>query len=315
MSKNKIILIGDGAVGSSFAFASTLQGIGRELGIIDLNKDRTVSDALDLEDALACHQNKDIYSADYSDCKDADIVVITAGVPQKPGETRLQLVDKNLAIFKKIVGAVVESGFNGIFLVASNPVDIMTYATWKFSGFPQHKVIGSGTSLDTHRYKKEIASLLNVAPTSVHGYILGEHGDSEFAAFSATTVGGVGIYEYLQRGKVTQEQLDQAYENTVRKAYKIINGKGATYYGIGTALARICKAILTDENAVLPVSGLLEGQYGLHDVYIGTPCVINKEGIREIIEVKLDKEEQAKMAHSAKVLTDIKNDAFSKLEE
>ena len=187
----KVILIGDGAVGSSYAYAMALQGTAEEFGIVDVVKERTEGDALDLSDATGFTFPKKIYAAEYSDCKDADLVVITAGAPQKPGETRLDLVNKNLKILSSIVKPVVESGFDGIFLVAANPVDILTYATWKFSGFPKEKVIGSGTSLDTARLRVAMAEMTGIKdPRSMHAYIMGEHGDSEFAAYSAATIGG-----------------------------------------------------------------------------------------------------------------------------
>lgn len=191
----KIILVGDGAVGSSYAFATVLQGIGQELGIIDLNVEKAQGDAMDLSDALAYTSPKNIYQAEYKDCHDADIVVITAGAAQKPGETRIDLVHKNLHIFKDMVSNIMDSGFNGIFLIATNPVDILTYATWKFSGLPPTQIIGSGTSLDSARFRQEIARLVDVDPRNVHAYILGEHGDTEFPVWSHANVGGLQIYE------------------------------------------------------------------------------------------------------------------------
>ena len=188
---NKVILVGDGAVGSSYAYALVLQGIAEELGIIDINFEKTEGDALDLSHALAFNAPKKIYAATYEDCHDADIVCITAGAPQKPGETRLDLVSKNLKILKNIVDSIMASGFNGIFLMASNPVDILTYATWKFSGLPKERVIGSGTSLDSARFRQTIAELVGVDARNVHGYIMGEHGDTEFPVWSHTNVGGL----------------------------------------------------------------------------------------------------------------------------
>lgn len=184
----KVILVGDGAVGSSYAYAMVLQGIAQEIGIVDIFKDKTKGDAIDLSNALPFTSPKKIYSAEYSDAKDADLVVITAGAPQKPGETRLDLVNKNLKILKSIVDPIVDSGFNGIFLVAANPVDILTYATWKLSGFPKNRVVGSGTSLDTARFRQSIAEMVNVDARSVHAYIMGEHGDTEFPVWSPLTL-------------------------------------------------------------------------------------------------------------------------------
>ncbi|WP_373849968.1 L-lactate dehydrogenase, partial [Jeotgalibaca porci] len=203
----KIILIGDGAVGSSYAFALVTQNVGRELGIIDMNAAKTEGDAIDLSDALAYTSPKKIYAATYDDCGDADLVVLTAGAAQKPGETRLDLINKNLKIFKSIVDQVMASGFNGIFLVATNPVDILTYATWKFSGLPASQVIGSGTSLDSARFRQEIAKLVNVDARNVHAYILGEHGDTEFPVWSHANVGGLQMYEWVkQHGTLVDEE-------------------------------------------------------------------------------------------------------------
>ena len=313
--KNKIILVGDGAVGSSFAFSLVNQNIGRELGIIDINKDKTVGDALDLSHALAFTSPKKIYSAEYSDCGDADIVVLTAGAAQKPGETRLDLVHKNLSIYKSVIKQIVDSGFNGIFLVAANPVDILTYATWKFSGLPKERVIGSGTSLDSARFRQTIAELVGVDARNVHGYIMGEHGDTEFPVWSHTNVGGLQIYEWVrQNPHVDEEKLVEVFFQVRDAAYEIIAKKGATYYGIGATLARITKAILNNEQAIFPLSVYLEGQYGQDDIYIGAPAVIGREGIRQIIEIPLADSEQEKMNLSARTLKSILNDAFEKLE-
>lgn len=310
MKDSKVILIGDGAVGSSFAYSASLLGVGRELGIIDINEERVEGDVLDLTDALSFTYPKKVYKADYSDCKDAEVVVITAGIPQKPGETRLQLVDKNLAIFKDMIGKVVDSGFDGIFVIASNPVDVTTYATMKFSGFPAHKVIGSGTTLDTSRFQKQIGNLLDVDYRSVNAYIMGEHGDTEFPVWSNANVGGLSIEEWKStHPNVTQEALDKAFDQTVNAAYEIINRKGATFYGIGTALTAIVRAILNDENAVYLTSSYLDGQYGLSDIHIGVPTVIGKTGVKHIIEVPLSDEEKEKLEHSAKTLKDIINNS------
>lgn len=311
----KVILIGDGAVGSSFAFALVLQDIGEELGIIDMNTAKTEGDAMDLVDALAYTAPKKIYSASYSDCHDADVIVITAGAAQKPGETRLDLVNKNLKIFKGIVDSVMESGFNGIFLIATNPVDILTYATWKFSGLPANQVIGSGTSLDSARFRQEIARLVEVDARNVHAYILGEHGDTEFPVWSHANVGGLQIYEWVStHSSVDEAALVQSFFDVRDKAYQIINKKGATYYGVAAALARITKAILRNENAIIPVSVYMLGEYDLEDVYISSPAVINSNGVRNIIELPLSDIEKQQMNHSANTLKKIIVDAFEHLE-
>lgn len=309
----KVVLVGDGAVGSSYAFAMAQQGIAEEFVIVDVIKDRTKGDALDLEDAQAFTAPKNIYSGEYSDCTDADLVVITAGAPQKPGESRLDLVNKNLKILSTIVKPVVDSGFDGIFLVAANPVDILTYATWKFSGFPKNKVIGSGTSLDTARLRVALAKKLDVDPRDVSAFIMGEHGDSEFAAYSTATVGGKPVVDMAKEAGVSFDDLLKIEDKTRNKAYDIINLKGATYYGVATALMRISKAILRDENAVLPIGASLEGEYGLNDIFIGTPAVINGQGLAQVIEVPLDDREKDLMAKSAETLRQITADGLANL--
>ena len=312
----KVMLVGDGAVGSSYAYAMALQGIAEEFGIIDVVKERTEGDALDLLDATGYTYPKKIYSAEYSDCKDADLVVITAGAPQKPGETRLDLVNKNLRILSTIVKPVVESGFQGIFLVAANPVDILTYATWKFSGFPKERVLGSGTSLDTARLRVAMADLTGIKdPRSMHAYIMGEHGDSEFAAYSSASIGSLPFLDWAKEHDVSKETLEKIEDDVCNKAYEIINKKGATFYGVAAALARISTAILRDEDTVLPVSAYMDGQYGINDVYIGTPAVVCADGIKQVIEVPLNEEEQTKMTESAKTLKQVLNDGLKNLEE
>lgn len=222
----KVILIGDGAVGSSYAFALVTQNIAQELGIIDIDTNKTEGDAIDLSDALVFTSPKKIYSASYSDCHDADIVVITAGAAQKPGETRLDLVQKNLRIFKSLVGQVMDSGFDGIFLVATNPVDILTYATWKFSGLPKSRVIGSGTSLDTARFRQAIAELTGVDTRNVHSYILGEHGDTEFPVWSHANIAGLSINEWIKDNPETDEKaLVDVFFSVRDSAYNIIQKK------------------------------------------------------------------------------------------
>lgn len=309
----KVVLVGDGAVGSSYAFAMAQQGLAEEFVIVDVIKERTQGDALDLEDATAFTAPKNIYSGEYSDCADADLVVITAGAPQKPGESRLDLVNKNLKILSSIVKPVVDSGFNGIFVVAANPVDILTYATWKFSGFPKDKIIGSGTSLDTSRLRVALAKKLELDPRDVNAYIMGEHGDSEFAAYSAATAGGKSVVELAKEAGLTFDDLLKIEDETRNKAYEIINRKGATFYGVATSLMRISKAILRDENAILPVGASLEGEYGLNDIFIGTPAVINGQGLAKVIEVPLDDREKDLMAKSAETLRKVTADGLNAL--
>ncbi|MCA0970954.1 L-lactate dehydrogenase [Halobacillus litoralis] len=304
---NRVALIGAGSVGSSYAFALLNQAIAEELVIIDLNEDKAMGDAMDLNHGkvFAPSPTKTWYG-NYEDCKDADIVCISAGANQKPGETRLDLVQKNLAIFESIVSSVMESGFNGIFLVATNPVDILTYATWKFSGLPKERVIGSGTILDSGRFRFLLGEYFDVAPGNVHANIIGEHGDTELPVWSHATIGGVPISEMIERyPEYKSEDLDEIFTNVRDAAYQIIEKKGATYYGIAMGMARITRAILYNENSILTVSAYLDGEYGADDVYIGVPAVLNREGIRNVVEVSLNEKEQEQFDHSARVLKDV----------
>lgn len=301
--QQKIILIGDGAVGSSYAYSLINQNIGQELGIIDVNTEKAEGDVMDLNSALAFTAPKKIYVADYADCHDADLVVYTAGASQKPGETRLDLTEKNLRITKEVVEKVMASGFDGIFLVATNPVDILTYAVYKLSGLPANQVIGSGTSLDSARFRQAVANLLDVDVRNVHGYIIGEHGDTEFPVWSHANVAGLQINEWLNNNPDTDEQaLVEIFFSVRDAAYEIIKRKGATFYGIGVSLARITRAILSNEHAVLPLSVYLEGEYGENDIYIGSPAIINRKGIEKIVEIPLNDSEKEKMRYSAETI-------------
>ena len=304
---SRVALIGTGFVGSSYAFALMNQGIVNELVMIDLNEEKAKGDVIDLNHGKSLSPSPmHIRFGTYEDCKHMDLVVICAGANQKPGETRLDLVEKNLKIFKSIVDQVMASGFDGIFLVATNPVDILTYATWKFSGLPKERVIGSGTILDTARFRYLLGEYFNVAPTNVHAYIIGEHGDSELPVYSSAFIGAVPVKTFIERNdEYTIKDLDDIFINVRDAAYEIIKSKGATYYGIAMGLARITKAIFTNENSILTISAHLNGQYGEDDVYIGVPAVINRNGIREIIELELDDQEKARFQNSVNVLKDI----------
>ncbi len=313
LNRQKVALIGDGAVGSSYAFAMMHQGLAEEFVIVDVIKERTVGDALDLEDAQVFTSPKHVYSGDYADCKDADLAVITAGAPQKPGETRLDLVNKNLKIMKAIITPLVDSGFKGIIVVAANPVDILTYAAQKFSGFPKNRVFGSGTSLDSARLRVALGKKLNLNPQSIDAYILGEHGDSEFAAYSAARVGGQPFLEVAKAAGLTDDDLAKIEDETRHKAYEIINRKGATFYGVATCLMQISRAILRDQNTILPIGAPLDGEYGLTDIYIGSPAVINASGVAKVIEVPLNDKEKAQMTASAETLKKTTQDGLAQL--
>ena len=302
----KVVLVGTGMVGMSYAYAMLNQGICDELVLIDINRERAEGEAMDLNHGLAFAASTiRIYAGDYRDCENADIVVICAGVAQKPGESRLDLLRRNTDVFDAIVGPVVRSGFNGIFLVATNPVDIMTQITCAKSGFNPRRVIGSGTALDTARLRYLLGDLLSVDPRNVHAYVIGEHGDSEFVPWSKATIATRPLADICSdppRGYSSWDELHRI-ENEVRDAaQKIIRAKNATYYGIGMSLARITKAILGDENSVITVSAKLLGEYGEHDVFVGVPCVICRNGVRRIHEMELTDEERALFHASCETL-------------
>ncbi|WP_226677268.1 L-lactate dehydrogenase [Rossellomorea aquimaris] len=308
---NKVALIGTGFVGSSYAFALLNQGIAHELVMIDLNKEKADGDARDLNHGLAFASPMKISAGDYSDCSDADLVVITAGANQQPGETRLDLVEKNIKIFKNIVDSVMKSGFNGIFLVATNPVDILTYATWKFSGLPKERVIGSGTILDTARLRYLVGEHFDIDTRNIHAYIMGEHGDTEFPVWSHATIGASQLNELIDMKKETvQQELEDIFVNVRDAAYHIIERKGATYYGIAMGLARITRAIFNNENSILTVSALLEGEYDQENIFIGVPAIINREGIRKVVELPLNKKEKTQFTHSAETLKNVMKKAM-----
>lgn len=312
--KRKVVLIGTGMVGMSFAYSLVNQGgICNELVLIDLNKERANGEAMDLNHGLAfAKSNMKIYAGAYSDCKDADIVVICAGVAQKDGETRLDLLKRNTEVFRSIITPVVKSGFDGIFLVATNPVDIMTRVTYEISRFGAGRVIGTGTSLDTARLRYLLGDYFTVDPKNIHAYVIGEHGDSEFVPFSQVMLATKRVSEVINdnQGQYTVEGLKRIEEEVRTSAYKIIEAKRATYYGIGMALTRIVKAILGDENSVITISTKLSGEYGEKGVFIGVPTIIGRNGVKEIVELSLTEEEKTKFKNSA----DILNEAFEGLD-
>jgi L-lactate dehydrogenase len=309
---SRVALIGTGFVGSSYAFALLNQGVTEELVLIDLNKEKSEGDAMDLNHGIAFAPTPTrIWYGDYKDCQDADIVVICAGANQKPGETRLDLVEKNTKIFKSIVDEVMGNGFDGIFLVATNPVDILTYATWKFSGLPKERVIGSGTILDTARFRYVLGDYFQVDARNVHAYIIGEHGDTELPVWSKADIGGKPILELMaKQEKYKEEDLNDLFVSVRDAAYQIIERKGATYYGIAMGLVRLTKAILQNENSILTVSAYLDGEYESEDIYIGVPAIVNRNGIREILELDLSEKEREQFQHSVQVLSEIKDKVF-----
>ncbi|MDW5471279.1 L-lactate dehydrogenase [Staphylococcus equorum] len=308
VKNNKVVLIGDGAVGSSYAFALVAQGVADELVIIDLDEEKVKGDVMDLNHGAPYGDSPvKIKAGTYNECTNADLVVITAGAAQKPGETRLDLIEKNTKIFKEIVSEVMKSGFDGIFLIATNPVDVLTYVTYKVSGLPKEKVIGSGTILDTARFKYELAEEFGVSSRSVHGQIIGEHGDSELAVWSQANIAGQSLYQLLKDDPEKQHRVEEIFTNTRDAAYDIIQAKGATYYGIAMGLLHITKAILNNQNVVLTVSSYLEGEYNQEEVYIGVPTQVNKEGAVKVFEMPLDSHERELFEKSATILKEMQN--------
>lgn len=308
---NKIVLIGAGDVGVAYAYALVNQGICDHLAIIDIDEKKLEGNVMDLNHGVVWAGSRTrVTKGTYADCEDAAIVVLCAGAAQKPGETRLQLVEKNVKITKSIVDEVMGNGFDGIFLVASNPVDILTYAVWKYSGLPHSQVIGSGTVLDSARFRYMLGELYEVAPTSVHAYIIGEHGDTELPVLSSATVAGVSMRMSLQKDPALEGRLEKIFEDTRDAAYHIIDAKGSTSYGIGMGLARITRAILKNNDVALPCSAYLQGEYGQKDIYIGTPAIINRKGVRRVVELEINDHEMERFTHSANTLREVQERFF-----
>ena len=302
--KRKIVLIGTGMVGMSYAYALLNQNLCDELVLIDINKKRAEGEAMDLNHGVAFSGgNMEIYAGEYTDCCNADLVVLTAGLPQKEGQNRLDLLKENRKIFETILQSVLENGFHGIFLVATNPVDIMTRIVYEIRDFPPEKVIGTGTALDTARLRYLLGEKFMIDPRNMHAYVMGEHGDSEFVPWSQAMMTTKPIFDLCgeTEGCHFQELLE--LEEEVRMAaYKIIEAKKATYYGIGMAMARITKAIFGNEYSVLTVSAHLQGEYGENGIYIGIPCVVNRMGIQRIVELPLGSEEKQRLHSSCETL-------------
>lgn len=294
---NKVMIVGTGNVGMSFGYALVHQRTNiNELILVDVNKEDAEGEAIDLRDTLAvAPAYLKIRSGEYNDAADCDVIVITAGVPQRPGETRMDLLKKNAAIFKDMIGQIMATGFNGIFVVVSNPMDVLTYLTWRYSGLPPERVIGSGTVLDSARLRYRISQRLHVHPKAIHAYQVGEHGDSELALWSCASVGGQDV-----RDLIDAQARAEIEDYTRKEAYTIIEKKGATYYGIGSCLTTIVNCILNDENRILPVSNYDE----LSGTYNGYPAVLGREGIVRRLGLKISDDEQIKLNASIQVLRD-----------
>ena len=312
--KRKIVLGGTGFVGMSMAYSFLSTGGIDELVLLDVAKEKAVGEAMDLQHGLPYARGKmEIYAGDYADCRDASIVVITAGAAQKPEETRLDLTAKNAKIMKSVVESIMASGFDGILIIASNPVDGMTYLAQKVSGLPKERVIGSGTILDTARLRYMMSEYLDVSSSNMHAYIMGEHGDSSFVPWTHAYVGSKSLLELLDEKGKPLSDLHDIYTNVQQAAYEIINRKKATFYGIGLSLNRLVHAVLDDENAILTVSAYQEGEYQQKGLYIGVPAVVNREGVREVIRLKLNEVDQAKFDSSCRTLKEINRDIIDPL--
>lgn len=300
----RVAIIGTGFVGSSFAYALTQTGLVSEIVLIDLNRKKAEGEAMDINHGIEFVNPVKVWAGDYFDTAIADVIVITAGVNQKPGETRLDLALKNAAIIKSICGEIVKHTDNAIIVMAANPVDILTYVAIKETGFPAKQVFGSGTLLDTARFRYLLGEHLEVDPRSVHAYIIGEHGDSELPVWSKATVGGVPINKFCQKhpSSICQAKLHGIFEQVKNAAYEIIERKGATYYAIGWGLKRIIEAVLMDQKSVLTVSTLLSDYNGISDVCLGVPVVVGRNGIERVVELELSTAELAKLHESASVL-------------
>lgn len=304
---NKITVIGAGFVGSTTAYTLMISGLVSEIVLIDINEKKAEGEVMDMNHGMPFVRPVKLYSGTYSDCADSDIIIITAGANQKEGETRIDLVKKNTEVFKNIIDQIVKYNQNAILLVVTNPVDILTYVTYKISGFPKNKVIGSGTVLDSARFRYLIGDHIGVDTRNVHAYILGEHGDTEVATWSLTNIAGIPMEKFCEdcKGCENGTSRKQIYENVKNAAYQIIERKGATYYAIALAVKRIVETIVRDEDSILTVSSLLDGQYGLSDVCLSVPTLVNKDGIDKILTVPINKEEQEQLLESGNALKEV----------
>lgn len=306
----KVAIIGCGFVGSASAFSLMQSGLFSEMVLIDVDKNRAEGEAMDISHGVPFARQMKIYAGDYDDIVDAAIIVITAGANQKPDETRLDLVHKNVAIFKSIIPEIAKRNCQGILLIVSNPVDILTYTALKLSGFTENRVIGSGTVLDTARLKYQLSEHLKVDSRSIHAFIIGEHGDSEIAAWSSANVSGIPLSDFCEmRGHFEhEEKTKEIAEKVKNSAYEIIERKHATYYGIAMAVKRICEVIIRDEKSILPISSMMHGEYGIDDVVLSMPAIVGKHGIENKVPILLNEEEQEQLRASADTLKGILKD-------
>ncbi|MBE5842523.1 MAG: L-lactate dehydrogenase [Butyrivibrio sp.] len=312
LNERKVAVVGCGFVGSASAFALMESGLFSEMVLIDVNKDKAEGEALDISHGLPFAKPMSIYAGDYKDAADAAVVVVTAGAGQKPGETRLDLVKKNIGIFKSIIPEIAKYNKEGILLIVANPVDILTYAAAKLSGFPENRVFGSGTVLDTARFKYLLGEHLDIDSRSVHAFIIGEHGDSEIAAWSSANVSGIPINDFCEmRGHFEHEKsMNKIAENVKNSAYGIIEKKGATYYGIAMSVRRICEAIIRDEKSILPISSIQHGDFGIDDIALSMPAIVGRNGVEGAVPIKLSDQEKEALKASAETLKGVLKEAF-----
>ena len=304
MNIKKAAVIGCGFVGASTAFNLIQKGLFSELVLLDVDQRKAEGEAMDLSHGRPFAHPMKIYAGTYDDISDCSLIIITAGANQKPGETRLDLVHKNVAIFKSIIPEITKRNFEGILLIVANPVDILTHAALKISRYPKERVIGSGTVLDSARFRYLLSEHLNVDSRSVHAYIIGEHGDSELAVWSGANVSGIDINNFCElRGHYRHdESMQQIYKNVRDSGYEIIARKGATYYGVAMAVGRIVESIVYNEHSVLPVSSLMQGEYGLEDLCISVPTIVSQNGAEQVLEIPLNEEEKEQLKKSAEEL-------------
>lgn len=310
VNSRKVAVIGCGFVGSSSAFALMQSGLFSEMVLIDADTNRAEGEAMDISHGISFARPMQIYAGNYDDIADAAIIVITAGANQKPGETRLDLIKKNAAIMKSIIGEIKKRDFGGILLIVSNPVDILTLIALKESGYPANRVIGSGTVLDTGRFKYLLGEHLDIDSRSVHAFIIGEHGDSEIAAWSSANVSGIDLNDFCEmRGHYNHHEAMEKIANDVKNsAYEIIAKKHATYYGIAMSVKRICEAIVRDEKSIMPISSMMHGEYGIEDVALSMPAIVGKNGAQGKVPISLNYDEITKLQESAKALKKVIED-------
>lgn len=303
----KVSIIGAGMVGSSLAYTLIVTRAAGDVVLVDINKDRAEGEAMDIRHALPFSAPTDVVAGDYEACRDSDLIVITAGLAQDPGETRLDLVGRNVEIFKDIVPKLLDVAHGAIILIVSNPVDILTYATMKISGLPWQRVIGSGTVLDTARFQYELSAVCRVDPRNVEAYIAGEHGDSEVPLWSQTKVAGMEFARFCRESRIacSQETLDRVFDRVRNAAYEIIRLKGSTYYAIALGATRMIEAILRDQHTIMTASTLLQGQYDIHDVCLSLPTVLNRGGVDRVIEMPIWELERQAITKSADVLREV----------